>query len=234
MSDDFRTCLAFVVPPSRLCVLRREISSSHGAPSSPMPNLEGTVPQGMTFRPCCLGLVSSRLSDILMRWDLAGSQCKCHSLSFFLLYPTHSRPLSFFVSFSLRVARPLSLPNALTPVLRFPLSLFRSLFEYVWYNTEYHRNGRQWEMEMCTIVIWIKSNDTSGSNVFAYNTIAQLKVFLFAQLIVHSKLSTSLWYLSYREKIYNFSSYQNIIIIFRNWYISARFIFINYRILLSN
>lgn len=70
--------LAFVVPLSFSIVHRQKISSS---------TLYFTIlPQGMTFRPCCLDSSRARLPDILMRWDLAGSQCKCHSVS---LYPYH-------------------------------------------------------------------------------------------------------------------------------------------------
>lgn len=70
--------LAFVVPLPFSIVHRQKISSS---------TLYFTIlPQGMTFRPCCLDSSQARLSDILMRWDLAGSQCKCHSVS---LYPYH-------------------------------------------------------------------------------------------------------------------------------------------------
>lgn len=70
--------LAFVVPLPFSIVHRQKISSS---------TLYFTIlPQGMTFRPCCLDSSQARLPDILMRWDLAGSQCKCHSVS---LYPYH-------------------------------------------------------------------------------------------------------------------------------------------------
>lgn len=72
-------------------------------------------------------LVSSRLSDILMRWDLAVSQCKCHSLSFSLPHPILSRPPSFFVPFSLRVASA-TLPEHIL-VLRFPLI---AIPQFVW------------------------------------------------------------------------------------------------------
>lgn len=138
-------------------------------------------------------LVSSRLSDILMRWDLAVSQCKCHSLSFSLPRPILSRPPSFFVPFSLRIASAIPPPEHIL-VLRFPLI---AIPQFVWIrtyntirnNTEYHRNGWQWEMEIRTIVIWMKSNDMSESNTFAYNIIAQLRSFPIVQLIIYPKLT---------------------------------------------
>lgn len=75
--------LAFVVPLPFSIVHRRKISSS---------TLYFTIlSQGMTFRPCCLDSSRARLPDILMRWDLAGSQCKCHSVS---LYPPYHRASS--------------------------------------------------------------------------------------------------------------------------------------------
>lgn len=65
-------------------------------------------------------LVPSRLSDILMRWDLAGSQCKCHSVSLTLvsdpLAPFHLlflRPP--FFSFSLSYPRREPPPPLCTP-----------------------------------------------------------------------------------------------------------------------
>ena len=84
--------LAFVVPLSFSIVHRQKISSS---------TLYFTIlPQGMTFRPCCLDSSRARLPDILMRWDLAGSQCKCHSVSLYpwaSSLPTLSSPTLLFV-----------------------------------------------------------------------------------------------------------------------------------------
>lgn len=90
-------------------------------------------------------LVPSRLSDILMRWDLAGSQCKCHSVS--LTLPSSLVPFlpSFLVVPSFRAAfriRDGSDPSH--PPLRFSLSLSCSLFWFACYKIESSKKMDRW------------------------------------------------------------------------------------------
>lgn len=126
MSDDFRICLAFVAflpVSSTYCNVEKYQGSlvtqakSRRDDGSSRDDIQTVLPW----------LVSSRLSDILMRWDLAVSQCKCHSLSFSLPHPILSRPPSFFCSlfFAHRVRHS---PEHIL-VLRFPLI---AIPQFVW------------------------------------------------------------------------------------------------------
>lgn len=149
-----------------------------GSPSSPTPNLVGTtVPQGTTFRPCCLD--SSRAVFPTFWWGGIWPWASANAILFRSPppHPILSRPPSFFVPFSLRITRPP--PSRVhfdtpIPAYRYP-AVCLNTWNTIRNNTEYHRNGGwQWEMEICMIVIWMKSNDNrmSKSNTFAYNIIA--------------------------------------------------------------
>lgn len=214
-----QNCRAWIMMIGVPCITRWLLSSHYfpccnvekyqdgrGPPSSPKPKLAGTVPQGMTLRcPMLPWLVSSRLSDILMRWDLAVSQCKCRSLSFSL--PHLLRPPSFFVPSSSSSA---TLPSTFW-CSDSRLSLSRSLFEYVRYRII--RN-----------IIEMDDNEKYLRLLFERNRICRSQIYLhiillFAQLrpfsINNAKLfSFSLYYIS--TKICHFS---RRLIIPRNVYI---------------
>ena len=81
--------------------------------ASDSPGFFRTVPQGITFGACCFvtrapfsahAFLPSRLSDILMRWDLAEGQYKCHSVSISVYHPwslTRSCFISRFLLYTL-------------------------------------------------------------------------------------------------------------------------------------
>lgn len=151
---------------------------SRQSPSSPKPNLAGTVPQGMTFRPCCLD--SSRAVFPTFWWGGIWPWASANAILF--------RP-PYHIRFS-RTLHPFSFPflcashpppfrahfGTPIPAYRYP-AVCLNTYNTTRNNTEYHRNGWQWEMEIPMIVVWMKSNDISESNIFSYNIIAQLRQF---------------------------------------------------------
>lgn len=114
--------------PSRSAYCKRRKISRRGAPSSPKPNLAGTAPQGMTFRPCCLD--SSRAVFPTFWWGGIWLWASANAILF--RFPYHirilSRPPSFFVPFSLRRVASATLPEHIL-VLRFPLI---AIPQFVW------------------------------------------------------------------------------------------------------
>lgn len=94
MNDDFRICFAFVVP-SRLPCSATSKNIKTGSPSSPRPNLVGTVPQGMTFRPCCLD--SSRAVFPTFWWGgiWPGASANAILFRFSLPFESHAPSILF-------------------------------------------------------------------------------------------------------------------------------------------
>lgn len=154
------------------------------APSSPKPNLAGTVPQGMTFRPCCFD--SSRAVFPTFWWGGIWLWASANAILF--RSPYHIRFSRAHHPFSFPFLCASHPPPSRThfgipiPAYRYP-TVCLNTYNTIRNNTEYHRNGWQWEMEIRTIVIWMKSNDMSESNIFAYNIIAQLRPFSIVQFI---------------------------------------------------
>jgi len=151
MSNDFRICLAFVAFLSPFYVFatrRKNITTAVGFPRHPKPNLSRTVPQGMTFRPCCLDSFWAVFPTFwwggIWLWASANAilfRSPYHIRFFCALHP--------FPSLFLCVRHPSE--NIL--VLWFPLI---AIPQFVWIptveyntknNTKYHWNWWQWEMK---------------------------------------------------------------------------------------
>jgi len=99
---------------------------SRGVPSSPELNLAGTVPQGMTFRPCCLD--SSRAVFPTFWWGGIWLWASANAILFRSPY-YHIRFSRALHPFSLFFAHRVHRPHKHILVLRFPLI---AIPQFVW------------------------------------------------------------------------------------------------------
>lgn len=169
MSDDFCICLAFVVLSILYAATSKNIKTVEGPPVTQTKSRR----DGFSRDDIQTGVAMARLelSFPTFWWGGIWREATANAIffRFFSFRPllSHFLPsLSFFL-FSLLFTFP-SYPFKRIPILRFPLSLPSSLFEFVYdtiqNNAEYYRNRWQWEMQIRMIVIQIKSYDIMKLN----------------------------------------------------------------------